>query len=337
MVILVGALIVIIAVSCGCLGFAATEKALSVATLHERKLLLNSDVNMPHKVLKKPSRGCFVHSSVAMVLVSVVFHAYGQLPSPRQLTRHIVWPMQFITRHYELVEEPEKISGILFWQILVAAATSLVLSNFIGVSAIFFAILQICAPHFVLAAEDKRHQKVMREQLIILVEELIDSLKASKSFAQALQMSVSHMQPPMKEHLEKVASLMACGMPADEAFSQGMKNSTVQEAQALSAALQVQYRTGGNLMVLLTEFASQFRQSLLFNQNLYTQTAQGRLSVKVVAVVPPLLIAAMSLISPGYLDCFFSSSFGRGLFVGAISLDILGLFLVKRLMSVSEI
>lgn len=333
MALLESALIVIAALSFGIIAYTCAWTTLGALAIRKRKLQLGATL------AKSPSKSearRLSHSSIALMLVSVTFKWFEALPNFSRVV-HRVGPVQKITAHYDLLCESERIGTVFFWQLLTAVAITLVLALACGPFSILVGAALVIAPSLVLSSEYKKSQRAMREQLIILVEDLADSLKAGKSLSQALQMCTGHIGYPMKTHVEKASSLIACGVPADRAFAQAMESAVVTEAQTLSAALQIQYRTGGNLMVLLAEFASQFRQALLFEQNLQTQTAQGRLSVKVVAIIPPILIVIMNVISPSYLDCFLSSTLGRGLFVGAIALDLCGLLMVNKMMTISEI
>lgn len=195
--------------------------------------------------------------------------------------------------------------------------------------------LSIVAPYMWLSHVHKKETQILRAQIVEFLESLSDSLKANKSLGQAFQSFNIVCKRPLKPVIEKTVALMACGLFPDQAFCEATKSIEIQEIQALGTALQIQYKMGGNLNNLLAEFSSHFREAILFEQNLQAQTAQGRLSVKVVGIVPPLLILVMNLIVPGYFSSFISVPLGRNLFVLALVLDVVGLLIVKRIMSLS--
>lgn len=261
----------------------------------------------------------------------------SKVPCPTSIVKVLARYGSRWAENYVLCLDKDSISRAFAGQLFVAMCTSALGILVFGPAGSLAGAIIAIGPYVVIASELKKQQKLLREQLIELVEEISDALKAGKSLGQSLGQAAKHTDEPMRSLLNKAVRLMACGVQADRAFSQAIEAGAFEEARTLAAALQIQYRTGGNLNVLLAEFASQFRQDLLFEQNLKTQTAQGRLSVKVVAVLPPLLVVVMNFISPGYLNSFMGSNMGRSLFVLALVLDALGLFMVKKIMSVSVV
>lgn len=223
---------------------------------------------------------------------------------------------------------------IMAWNITFCLAL-LITSLPLGLAGFVVFILAgyLFLPGYLYRLKKKRSSELLRHQLIEFFETISDALKANKSLGQAIQSSAQLFDEPLGPCITKMIASLACGVSSDLAFCQGLDTLEIKEVHALSAALQIQYQTGGNLTELLAEFSNQFRQGILFEQNLLAQTAQGRLSVKVVAFVPPVLIVIMNIIVPGYFSAFLGSSLGRTLFIGALFLDAFGLLMVKRIMT----
>jgi len=64
------------------------------------------------------------------------------------------------------------------------------------------------------------------------------------------------------------------------------------------------------------------------------QTAQARLSAKVVSLLPLFLVAAMSLTMDGYLATFFSSAGGLMLLAAAVGMEAAGIVLIRRILRI---
>ena len=72
-------------------------------------------------------------------------------------------------------------------------------------------------------------------------------------------------------------------------------------------------------------------------RSLRVQTAQAKLSARVVAIMPFILVAAFSLASPDFLSPFFSGPVGYGLLTLAIVMQLAGIVLVRRALSVDGV
>ena len=76
------------------------------------------------------------------------------------------------------------------------------------------------------------------------------------------------------------------------------------------------------------------QQSAELKEELRTKTAQGRLSSRIVALVPFVLLGILSIFSPGYLVEFLSSPLGICLFALAMLLEVAGVLLVRRALAI---
>ena len=76
---------------------------------------------------------------------------------------------------------------------------------------------------------------------------------------------------------------------------------------------------------------------LSLRRSLRVQTAQAKLSARVVGVMPFILVAIFALVSPDFLDPFFTNAFGYGLLATAIVMQVAGVLLVHRALSVEGV
>lgn len=179
-----------------------------------------------------------------------------------------------------------------------------------------------------------QQQESFEHSLVECSDALSDALGSGKSLTQGL----SELPAPKNKELETLFRTMsnriAYGESPEQVFKEVSATSESPAFKTLGTAISVHYGAGGNLRELLSEFSDQQREQLLFRQSLKTQTAQGRLSVKLVGLVPPILLGVIGVVMPGYLDVFFISPSGRLMLGTALLLDAIGFFLVFRLMRV---
>ena len=76
---------------------------------------------------------------------------------------------------------------------------------------------------------------------------------------------------------------------------------------------------------------------LALRRSLRVQTAQAKLSARIVAVMPFILVTAFSLASPNFLMPFFTSLPGIALFAIAITMQLAGILLVRKALVVEGV
>jgi len=64
------------------------------------------------------------------------------------------------------------------------------------------------------------------------------------------------------------------------------------------------------------------------------QTAQSRLSAKVVSAMPLVLVGVLSVAMDGYLATFFNSAGGFMLLVTAVAMELVGIMLIRSILDI---
>lgn len=85
---------------------------------------------------------------------------------------------------------------------------------------------------------------------------------------------------------------------------------------------------------VLEAAAETVKGELALRQSLRVQTAQAKLSARVVTVMPFILVAAFSLASPDFLAPFFAGPAGYALLGLALAMQAAGIVLVRRALAV---
>ena len=108
----------------------------------------------------------------------------------------------------------------------------------------------------------------------------------------------------------------------------------VPELSFLAVALDVQHQTGGSMKPVIESAKDMVENKLELMRMLQVQTAQAKLSARIVMILPFALIAIFSIISPGFLTPFFTSFFGVFLLLIACLMQAAGIILVKKMLNV---
>ena len=106
------------------------------------------------------------------------------------------------------------------------------------------------------------------------------------------------------------------------------------ELAFVAVALDVQHQASGSMKQVLDAARDTVQSEIELRRALRVQTAQAKLSARVVSVLPFVLIAVFSLVSEGFLDPFFASPMGMALLAIALGMQAAGIVAVRRMLAV---
>lgn len=195
-------------------------------------------------------------------------------------------------------------------------------------------------PLFVLTAsallsrEKDRERAALREQVPDALRCMEACLHAGLSLPQAFAEVASEIPSPVKERFEQVSHDLELGYSMEEALGHFHRVSALPELGFVAMALDVQHACGGNATPILRSAENSVASSLELRRLLDVQTAQARLSAQIVSIMPFLLLAMISAVNPGFLAPFFADARGVVLFVLALSMQAVGVALVRRALAI---
>ncbi|MCL2136327.1 MAG: type II secretion system F family protein [Coriobacteriia bacterium] len=185
----------------------------------------------------------------------------------------------------------------------------------------------------ILKLRERRNQK-MRGQLPDALQCMGFCFLAGCSLEQAIEQTAAETLEPLKHELTQVSDDIRSGLGLKEALAALEERNKLPELSFLAAALEIQHQTGGSLADLIETAAESIRTSISLKRQLQSQTAQARLSYKVVALMPVLLVVALSLTVDGYAATFVSSTMGFVMLLVAVTMELSGILIIRRILGV---
>lgn len=184
----------------------------------------------------------------------------------------------------------------------------------------------------------KFHSRKQAEELQRAMPEAIRllciSLESGSSLEMGLRYAANNSSEPLAGELRRTVWDLEAGQGFDESLDNLRQRTGSSEIAFLAVAMEIQHQSGGNLGPILDNLAALLKQTSELKADLRTKTAQGRLSSRIVAIMPFLLVGVLSMFSPGYLVSFFSSALGVCLLILALIFEAVGVVLVRRCLTV---
>ena len=174
-------------------------------------------------------------------------------------------------------------------------------------------------------------RQALEHEMPRVFRSLAGSLAAGRTLPQALAHLGKNRDLTSKAY-GRAALAMACGYSATDALARLADELDTPGGELLVSALLVSHRTGSPLMNLFQRAALIVEREDELERLLSVKTAQVRLSVRVVCVLPAVLVGILMLISPDFrAGC--ATSAGRMSLALAVALDLLAIFIVRRLLA----
>lgn len=180
---------------------------------------------------------------------------------------------------------------------------------------------------------DRRTVK-LEEQLPEAIDGVRRALRAGHPFNSALKLVADDMEQPIAKEFELTFSDINYGNDVRRALLAMLDRVPSVTMMSFVTAVLLQRETGGNLAEILEQIVKVVRARFRFFRKVRTLSAEGRMSVWVLTLVPLALFAALSIWVPNYLPWLVDDPLGRKLIVCAIIMTFLGTLWIRRLLRV---
>lgn len=181
---------------------------------------------------------------------------------------------------------------------------------------------------------EERRQLALREEVPEALRAMNACFRSGLSLMQTLEQTASQIGGQIGGLFEAAAKRLEMGAPASEALAVIERQRGVPELAFAAVALEVQHQSGGSIGPVLEAAQDSVEGELDLLRSLKVQTAQAKLSARVVTVMPFILVALFSLMSPGFLSPFFESLPGMALLAVALVMEAAGVLVVRRMLKV---
>ena len=198
--------------------------------------------------------------------------------------------------------------------------------------ALAFCVAAACAI-YAKGSEDKRRER-MREAVPDALRSMAVCFRSGQSLLQTMQLVGAATKGPVGVLFQRAAHLLETGGSTREALSVFQGRNSVPELAFVSVALDVQHQTGGSMERVLDAARETVEGELELTRSLRVQTAQAKLSARIVSVMPIVLVALFSLVSEDFLGPFFSSFAGMALLCIAVAMQVAGIVSVRHMLKV---
>jgi tight adherence protein B len=170
-----------------------------------------------------------------------------------------------------------------------------------GLTAIAAAVLSAFLLLF-LFFRSMRQRRIARfaDLLPESIDVIVRAVRVGYPLPLALDLVAREMPNPVGSEFKAASDEIAFGQDVRTAIENLYRRVGQEDLLFLIVAINVQYQTGGNLAEILSRLTRLIRQRARLRLKISALSAEGRVSALVLSVLPFILFAGISLISPGY-------------------------------------
>ena len=142
---------------------------------------------------------------------------------------------------------------------------------------------------------------------------------------EAIAVVAEDTRPPVQPVLRSVCDGLIAGLDADTALISVARRVRIAEFTLFTAVLRLQRRSGGGISSTFANLSLALRQRRSTALKAHSSTAQTRLTLLVLSLMPVLVLVAQSFIAPQSVDILFGTDTGNTLLHWGVGLVIAGL------------
>jgi tight adherence protein B len=200
--------------------------------------------------------------------------------------------------------------------------------------AVILGILVFFLPFGYLKLAENAYLNKFQDQLPEALDLLARALRSGHAMTSGLEMVSSEMEPPISAEFGAAVDEINLGLTFQEAFENLCERVPSTDLRFFAISIIIQRETGGNVAEILDNISRLIRERIQFRRQVKALTAEGRLSAIVLIGLPIALFAYIFFTNHGYLSLLWQDVIGHYMLAGAIVLQIVGAFIIKKIVNI---
>jgi len=179
--------------------------------------------------------------------------------------------------------------------------------------------------------EQARYRRILVRQLPDAIQLVVSATRAGLPISEAFRGIASEMPAPTSLEFGRIVNEMALGVRAEDALFALNRRTQVSEYAIFAVTIGVQLKSGGRLAETIQTLAETVRKRLAMAARAHALASEARTSAAILAALPFVGGALLSVINPGYLNPLFHDPRGvRMLTIGATGV-VLGIWSMRQM------
>ena len=214
---------------------------------------------------------------------------------------------------------------------LIFALTGFVSGQQYWVTGLLFVIGGLGFPKWVVGFLRARRQKKFVTEFSNAIDVIVRGVKSGLPVNECLKIISREAPAPVCDEFHMLTEGMRVGMSLEQSLERMHDRMPIQEVNFFGIVLLIQQKTGGNLAEALGNLSNVLRGRKLMEGKIKALSAEAKASAYIIGSLPFLVMGAVKMASPEYLDPLFTTKTGNFILIGAGLWMGMGIMVMKKM------
>jgi tight adherence protein B len=225
-----------------------------------------------------------------------------------------------------------------FWMIslgvgAVFAIVPLILGVVWYVAVLAFVIGAFGFPRWFLGFLRRRRQNVFLNDFADAIDVMVRGLKAGLPVSDAMKVIAAESGPPVGPEFMEVVEGQRIGITLDQGIERMYERMPLSEVSFLGIVMSIQSKTGGNLSEALSNLSKVLRDRKKMKAKIRAVSQEAKSSAAIIGSLPFVIMGALTVLNPEYLNPLFNTSVGNIMLVGCGVWMMTGVLVMRKMIN----
>jgi tight adherence protein B len=226
----------------------------------------------------------------------------------------------------------------LFYLVSLATGGLIAGATFIVGAPWYLAIVAFLAgalglPRWALRYMRRRRQNQFLDGFADAVDVMVRGLKAGLPITDAMKVIATETAPPVGPEFLEVVEGQRIGISMDQGIDRMFDRMPLPEVNFLGIVMVIQQKTGGNLAEALNNLSRVLRDRKKMKAKIKAVSQEAKASAAIIGSLPVLIMAAMTVLNPAYLNPLFDTKIGNIMLVGSVLWMGTGVLVMRKMIN----
>ena len=188
-------------------------------------------------------------------------------------------------------------------------------------------------PRWFLGYLCKRRQNVFLNDFADAIDVMVRALKAGLPVSESMKIISTELGAPVGPEFLEVVEGQRIGISIDQGIERMYERMPLSEVNFLAIVMTIQSKTGGNLSEALGNLSRVLRDRKKMKLKIRSVSQEAKSSAAIIGSLPFVIMGALTVLNPNYMNPLFETSLGNILLVGSATWMTIGVLVMRKMIS----
>jgi len=212
--------------------------------------------------------------------------------------------------------------GLVFWMFTANLAMSVIL-----------ALFGLAAPEVYIRVTAKKQHRLFDERYARALRSMASALRSNQTIQQAVDEVGQNVfiHESIREGFRQISSDLRVGLPVKEAFERFAEQTGSNDAKDVASAIAMQNDVVGNVAQIISSVSQNISDRIMVRKEIKSLFADTSVMILVMDIMPVIILIGLYFGAPQYITPYFESPLMTMLFIGLITVTMVGSFVIRRM------